>query len=106
MFFIVWGTRRRKKTLGFADVHKCSNCNNAKAFLVINVKEWFTLFWIPIFPVSSQYFLMCPICGYGAQITKEQALAAAGQPHPPQAAQTEPAAPFNEYNQDEQDTNN
>ena len=73
--FIVWGSRTTKKLLGNAKVYNCGHCNNANPFQVICVKNWFTLFWIPIFPTSVNYFIMCPICGDGFKLKKEQAMA-------------------------------
>ncbi|MGX7169677.1 hypothetical protein ACWOB9_02375 [Enterococcus ureilyticus] len=31
----------------------------------------FTLFWIPLFTTSSGHYLLCPICGYGKELSKE-----------------------------------
>ena len=57
--FIVWGTRTFKKILGNAEMYTCDNCNNANEFQVVRTAQWFTLFWIPIFPFSNKYFIMC-----------------------------------------------
>ena len=76
---IIWGTRAFQKLLGNTITYTCGHCNNINPFLVVRVRRWFTLFWIPIFPISSKYFVLCPTCKEGTRVRKEEALAAVGQ---------------------------
>ena len=71
---VIWGSRNTKKVLGNAGVYTCTHCQRAIIFQVIRVRTWFTLFWIPIFPYSNKYFVMCPTCSNGYDITKAEAL--------------------------------
>ncbi len=74
--FIIWGTKGIEKHLGFsAQPYRCQHCNNTEYYKIMRVRTWFTLFWIPIFPISSKYFITCPICNYGMKLKKEEALA-------------------------------
>jgi hypothetical protein len=40
---------------------------------VFQLRTWFTLFFIPLFPVSVKYATACPMCGVATQIDKAQA---------------------------------
>ena len=73
--FIIWGTKVFRKVIGKSSyVNECQHCHNEVTYEISSVWRWFTIFWIPLFPISrKKYFLACPICGYGYDITKEQA---------------------------------
>jgi hypothetical protein len=51
----------------------CQRCQRPSAHAVFKVRTWFTLFFIPIFPVSIKYATACSMCGVGTQIDKAQA---------------------------------
>ena len=76
--FIIFGTRQTVKKIGDVGVYRCDHCNNVIVFQVMIIRKWFTLFWIPIFPYSIQYYIICPICQYGGELTKENALELVG----------------------------
>ena len=48
--------------------------NNESHFKVFRRMTWFTLFWIPIFPVGRKIFVTCPICNYGKKMKKAEAM--------------------------------
>ena len=73
--FIVWGTRSKDKDLGQSQVaYECEHCNNVSHYRIFRRRNWFTIFWIPIIPLSTKYFIACPICNFGQQIKKSEAL--------------------------------
>ncbi len=73
--FIIWGFRNTEKILGYTEQpYRCTHCNNVAHHKVFRRIHWFTLFWIPIIPTSFKYFGCCPICNYGQQLKKEQAM--------------------------------
>ena len=73
--FIIWGNRSFKKIIGgTGQLYRCGNCNNVNQYPIIKITKWFTLFFIPIFPYSTQYFIMCPICNRGSYVTKKVAM--------------------------------
>lgn len=73
--FIIWGTRTMDKTMGYTlQQYQCGRCNNASNYRIFRRRKWFTLFWIPIFPYSSKYYTTCPICNYGRELQKEEAM--------------------------------
>ena len=72
--FIVWGTRNTEKVLGHLQVSwECGHCGNVLHYKVVCRKTWFTIFWIPLFPVSIQHYVLCPICNYGKKVSKAEA---------------------------------
>ena len=73
--FIIWGSKYFTKVIGETVTrYRCSNCNNANPFQIIKQSKWFTIFFIPIFPYSTKYLELCPICGRGSVVTKQYAL--------------------------------
>lgn len=73
--FIIYGTKRFDKTLGnLKPLWQCEHCNNAVHFRVFRVTTWFTIFWIPLFPVERKFFVTCPICNYGKKMQKKEAM--------------------------------
>jgi len=82
--FIIWGTHTYKKLLGTAQMVNCGHCSNVVPFQIVRARTWFTLFWIPLIPLSTKYFIVCPICGSGVQVKKDQAFAELTASEPPQ----------------------
>jgi zinc-ribbon family len=70
---IIFGMRSRVKNLGTL-LLVCRRCNTPAANRVMRVERWFTLFFIPIIPVSKKYRLTCTFCGGVTSISKEDAL--------------------------------
>jgi hypothetical protein len=48
---------------------RCPNCHNEVWFRLLTIRRWFTLFFIPIFPYSSQHLFLCPTCSRGADLS-------------------------------------
>lgn len=73
---IIWGTKGFEKVLGMTkQPYQCSHCGNANYYKIVRQRVWFTLFWIPLFPVSTKYYVLCPICDFGSKLKKDEALA-------------------------------
>lgn len=66
----------------------CPQCGNPAAQRVTKIVRKFSLFFIPLFPVSSKYRTMCTFCGLEQEVSREQAEqmvgAGAQQPMPQQ----------------------
>jgi len=69
--FIIWGTKTTTSQIGCAGNQQCSRCGNIRNWVVIKKTSWFTLFFIPLIPFNSKYYVMCPVCNSGQQISKE-----------------------------------
>ncbi|WP_231284703.1 zinc-ribbon domain-containing protein [Leptotrichia hofstadii] len=51
--------------------YECSRCHNLSDLEFISTQQWFTLFWIPVFPISKkQEFMKCPICHQAYEVPK------------------------------------
>lgn len=72
---IIWGSKEMRKVLAYTQMYTCPRCGNVNSFQVVRVARWFTLFWIPIFPYSFKYFMVCPVCQVAHPMEKEQAKA-------------------------------
>ena len=70
--FFLWGVRRRPKVMAITPEIECGNCNNAVTFALVREKRWFTMNWIPIFPLKRLHSLICPICSATAELTRDE----------------------------------
>ena len=63
MFFIVWGSRGRNKTIGEGEYY-CPECGDYRQYRKIAVTRWFTLYWIPLFPMGKPVgeYIECQSC--------------------------------------------
>lgn len=59
-----WG-KQTISQVGIVFKNLCGNCHNEEYWVLKKTTKWFTLFFIPIIPYSTEYFLSCPICTYG-----------------------------------------
>ena len=76
--FIIWGTKPSEETLGYTEEqYRCANCGNVAYHRVFKRVSRFTIFWIPTFPLSTEYFCCCPVCRFGQKMEQQQAIAMA-----------------------------
>ena len=72
--FIFFGSKTLTKTLGEYQISgTCPNCHNTINLQIAKEADWFTLYFIPVFPFNIRYYKLCPICHAGARITKQEA---------------------------------
>ncbi len=62
----------KEKDYGETYPTKCPNCNNNVYLHLKNIKKFFTVFFIPLIPYKSKYYLLCPICNTGTKLSKEE----------------------------------
>ncbi len=73
--FIIWGTKHTEKELGLSQqTYACQHCGNTSNYKIFRRRNWFTIFWIPLIPLGTKYFISCPICNYGQKLKKAEAL--------------------------------
>jgi hypothetical protein len=59
---IIWGTRGREKTVDYGSFH-CPNCRCSSPYEQRRVSTYFTLYFIPLFPISSHgEYVQCGQC--------------------------------------------
>lgn len=57
----------------------CENCHQPAAHHLVKRQRKFTLFFIPLFPVSTKYVDTCTYCGRVLDVPREQAESALAQ---------------------------
>jgi len=71
MIIFGWGHQTRKgygPTLPLT----CPNCNNKVFWHLSHLRVWLTLFFIPVIPYESRYYLLCEICSQGVELIGSQ----------------------------------
>ncbi|QKW09947.1 zinc-ribbon domain-containing protein [Streptomyces sp. NA04227] len=84
---IIFGTKGYLHQLAILTL-VCGFCHTPAAHVLRKQVTKFTLFFVPLFPVSTKYSTQCTFCGAAQKVTEPQAqqLQAAGAgPHPGQA---------------------
>ena len=72
MFIIFGWGRETIKDLGPVEEHICPNCRNKKYWHLIQLRKWFSLFFIPLIPYEGSYSLLCPICKQGISLDEKE----------------------------------
>ena len=69
---IIWGSRA---TTAFvtAQPFVCAHCRREVVQRLFRIRKWFTLFFIPLFPYSTQHVYACSYCGRETLINTEDA---------------------------------
>ncbi|PAZ09560.1 zinc-ribbon domain-containing protein [Streptomyces sp. SA15] len=69
---IIFGTKGYLYQLAILTL-VCGQCGNPAAHTLRKRVTKFTLFFIPLFPISTKYATQCTFCGAEHKVTKEQA---------------------------------
>lgn len=61
---LIWGLRARAKALSTGEFF-CSHCGTDRSYVLQQIRRWFTLFFIPLFPVGKPLGeqVKCSTCG-------------------------------------------
>ncbi len=92
---IIWGYRTYVSVLAVVNL-VCRRCGNPAAHRVLKHTRKFTLFFIPLFPISVNRSMSCTFCGQATRLSQQEADniiqgAQAQQPQHPQYQQQYPA---------------
>jgi hypothetical protein len=68
---LIFGMRNRAHEHGPCVAATCPRCHNAVALSYVVVTRWFTLFFIPVIPFGRRRMLLCPICGWQREVTRQ-----------------------------------
>lgn len=93
---IIFGTKGYLYQLAILTL-VCGRCGNPAAHTLRKRVMKFTLFFVPLFPISTKYQMQCTFCGTEQKITKEQAdqlLAQAQAPAHGSPQQGQPQQPY------------
>ncbi|MFE2635186.1 zinc-ribbon domain-containing protein [Streptomyces scopuliridis] len=69
---IIFGTKGYLYQLAILTL-VCGRCGNPSAHTLRKRVTKFTLFFVPLFPISTKFATQCTFCGAEGQVTKEQA---------------------------------
>ncbi|MEU2585389.1 zinc-ribbon domain-containing protein [Streptomyces avermitilis] len=69
---IIFGTRGYLYQLAILTL-VCGRCGNPSAHALRKRVTKFTLFFVPLFPLSTKYATQCTFCGAEQKVTKEHA---------------------------------
>lgn len=72
MFFLFGWGRQSRKNYGPTLPLKCPNCHNDVFLHLLHSRTWFSLFFVPVLPYDSEYWLLCNICSRGFQLHGHQ----------------------------------
>lgn len=76
-FILIGFGKKTVKDLGeTGEQQQCFSCANMVFYHLILVRTWFTYFFIPIIPYRNQYFVECPACLHGMEISGSEVKAA------------------------------
>ncbi|MEE3487413.1 MAG: zinc-ribbon domain-containing protein [Bulleidia sp.] len=71
--FLLFGISPKTTVIGETKPYTCGRCRYEGPWKILKIQNWFSLFFIPLFPVSTRYIEQCPRCGGFNELTKEQA---------------------------------
>lgn len=57
----------------FGDKEECPNCHKVYSKAFIKAKSWAHFDYIPIFPIRTRYYKMCPVCGFNHEMKTKEA---------------------------------
>jgi hypothetical protein len=69
---IIYGYRTSNQVMGQLP-QLCQRCQRQGMQTVVRSRRMFTLFWIPLFPISKKTVMRCSLCGNQMQIDNAQA---------------------------------
>ena len=82
---IIYGLRTRTRALG-QRASECPNCHRVAMTSYAQRRRWFTLFFVPLFPISGRTSIAnCGLCGYQYQVDTKQVDAEFSKPGGPAA---------------------
>jgi hypothetical protein len=69
---IIWGIRSVRRNMGVV-LAMCHRCGQPCAQSIFMIRRWFTLFFIPLFPVGTSHLGICSMCATATRLTSETA---------------------------------
>lgn len=59
---------RKPRDCGEVAAALCPNCGNHVTFHLLETRNWFSVFFVPLVPGRARHVVFCPICHYGVQV--------------------------------------
>lgn len=70
MIFIFGAGHRTHKTHELRNATHCFHCNNTSRWILSKTTLWFSLFFIPVIPLKTEYAEFCPVCKQGKRLSR------------------------------------
>lgn len=71
--FIIFGTSGKIKPLNVFENDVCGVCKTPNRMQLHEASRWATIFFIPIFKVTKEYYFVCPVCGASRKVDNKDA---------------------------------
>lgn len=71
--FVIFGSARRQKGFDVFVQDVCGKCHNPNNMQLVEISNWFSLFFIPIFKITKEFYLVCPHCGAARKVPNKEA---------------------------------
>ena len=69
---LIFGSQSINKVMG-QQVYRCSRCERQSYHTIVRSRSWFTLYFIPLIPISKMTLSTCTLCGYQTLIDTARA---------------------------------
>jgi len=70
--FIVFGLDDAKpEKIVLKQQKYCNHCHNTSSWHLVKHQTRVSFFFIPLIPIKSRYYYLCPICQHGDEISKD-----------------------------------
>lgn len=67
--FIIVGWPTRTKEIGTVAPGGCPHCENQSTWTLVKQRQWLTIFWLPLLPLSfASHVLVCDTCSMAIDI--------------------------------------
>lgn len=71
MVIFGWG-HQSLWSVGYVFKQTCGNCHNDGLWTLLRRTTWFTLFFIPVIPYKTEWWILCPTCQQGIELDSDQ----------------------------------
>lgn len=69
---LIFGWGRKSRTVEATLARQCDRCGRSEMFRLEKIRTWFTLFFIPVIPYDTQYWLLCSECRSGQKLSRAE----------------------------------
>lgn len=73
--FVIFGSARRQKGFNVFAQDVCGRCHTPNNMQLVEISNWFSLFFIPIFKITKEFYFVCPSCGAARKVPNKEAKA-------------------------------
>ena len=70
--FVLWGFGRRSNYTGELVKDICGGCGTTQNMNILTEYNYGSIFFVPIIKLNRKYYIVCPRCGAGKQISKSE----------------------------------